>query len=313
VELSAELIVSHHPIMFRGIKRLSEDTSEGRMLLSLVRAGVSVYSPHTAFDNTQEGINDRLAGRLGLGEVKPLRSRRDEARFKIVVFVPDSDLARVSDAMFSAGAGKIGQYTQCSFRSLGSGTFFGSEQSNPTVGQKGRREEATEWRLEAVCDEGDVSRVVHAIRQSHSYEEPAFDVYPLHSVGSDVGEGRIGRLAAAMRLAEFSARVKDKLGSPVVQVVGDLGRSIGRVALVCGAGGEFLADAIRAGADVLVTGEIRFHDCLAAQADGLSLVIPGHYATERFGVEELAEHIQARWPALRVWASQREKDPSQWV
>jgi putative NIF3 family GTP cyclohydrolase 1 type 2 len=158
-----------------------------------------------------------------------------------------------------------------------------------------------------------VSRVVQAIRQSHSYEEPAFDVYPLHSVNSDIGEGRIGRLAAATRLGEFASGVKEELGNPIVQVVGDLDRNVKLVAIVCGAGGEFLFDAIRVGAHALVTGEIRFHDCLTAQSAGLSLVIPGHYATERFGVEELAERIQAKWPALRVWASQREKDPSQWV
>src|SRR5262245_36224402 len=191
VESSAELIVAHHPIMFRGIKRLTGDSSEGRTLLSLARAGVSVFSPHTAFDNTRDGINDRLAARLGLEDVKPLRSQTSEVRFKIVVFVPDSDLARVSDAMLSAGAGNVGQYTECSFRGLGTGTFFGSDHSNPTVGQKGRREEATEWRLEAVCGVADISQVVQAIRQSHSYEEPAFDVYPLHNISSNIGEGRV--------------------------------------------------------------------------------------------------------------------------
>src|SRR5262249_5746942 len=163
---------------------------EGRMLLTLLRAGVAVYSPHTAFDNTAGGINEALAGRLGLQELVPLRRQEAARECKVVIFVPDADLARVSDALFAAGAGNIGKYSQCSFRLAGTGTFFGSEAANPTVGQKGRREDVSEWRLEAVCPESAVGAVLAAIRRSHSYEEPAYDVYPLRPKPSALGEGR---------------------------------------------------------------------------------------------------------------------------
>jgi dinuclear metal center YbgI/SA1388 family protein len=313
VEERAQLLVTHHPILFRAVRQLTGDTPEGRMLLTLARAGIAVFSPHTAFDNTRGGINEILARRLGMADVTPLRRRGASPQCKVVVFVPESDLARVMDALFAAGAGHIGQYSECSFRLAGTGTFFGSESTNPTVGQKGRREEAAEWRLEAVCPEAEVDRVIAAMRQAHSYEEPAYDIYSLRPSVSPLGEGRIGRLPQPISLTRFAQSVKDALNAGPVPTVGDPGRSVQVVAIACGAGGEFLSDAGRARADVLLTGEARFHDYLAAQAQGMALLLPGHYATERCGVEELATLLQTLWPHLRVWASRRERDPVNWV
>ena len=165
VQAKAHLIVTHHPILFRPIKRLTTANAEGRMVLSLVRGGVAVYSPHTAFDNTCGGINDAIARRLGLTEVASLRRGEGPRQCKVVVFVPDKDLAQVSDALFAAGAGHIGEYSQCSFRFAGTGTFFGSDASNPTIGQKGRREDVSEWRLEVVCPESSVEAVIAAMRK----------------------------------------------------------------------------------------------------------------------------------------------------
>jgi dinuclear metal center YbgI/SA1388 family protein len=308
------LIVTHHPILFRGAKRLTTSNPEGRMLLALAAAGVSVYSPHTAFDNAPGGINDALAARLGLVDVTPLRRSLPPGQYKVVVFVPEKDLQPVSDAMFAAGAGKIGAYEQCSFRLSGVGTFYGTDDANPTVGAKGRREEVSEWRLEVVCGEADVDRVVSAMRRAHSYEEPAYDVYSTR-VGkpSSAGEGRVGRLAKPTTLKKLTQTVKASLSAAAVQVVGDAGRKVERVVVVCGAGGEFLSDAIRARADVFLTGEMRFHDYLNAKAHNVALVLPGHYATERCGIEELADRIQREWSDLKVWASKAESDPVQWM
>src|SRR5262245_50276941 len=195
----AQRIVTHHPILFRAAKRLTGDTAEGRTLLALARGGVAVYSPHTAFDNTAGGINDALARRLELTQTAPLVRQDGPGQCKIVVFVPDADLGKVQGALFEAGAGLIGQYSQCSFRLAGTGTFFGSEAANPTVGQKGRREEAAEWRLELVCPEARVGEAVRRMRQAHSYEEPAYDVYLLRPSPAG-GLGRVGTLAAALTL-----------------------------------------------------------------------------------------------------------------
>ena len=251
---------------------------------------------------------------LAWREVAPLRDgsmRGDDGprQCKIVVFAPDQDLARVADAMFAAGAGHIGQYSQCSFRLAGTGTFFGSESAHPSVGQKGRREEVSEWRLEAICPEDLLVGALAAMRQAHSYEEPAYDVYPLYSEPSRLGIGRLGVLPQPVTLQALARLAQARLASTFVQMVGDAGRPVSRVAVVCGAGGEFVADAAARNADVLLTGEARFHDCLAAQSQGLGLILPGHYATERPGIEELAERLRRQFPDTTVWASRREADP----
>jgi dinuclear metal center YbgI/SA1388 family protein len=291
------------------VRRLATATPDGKMLWNLARAGVAVYSPHTAFDNTQGGINDLLAARLGLTEVVPLRPLAGLAQCKVVVFVPEGDLERVADALFAAGAGQIGEYSQCSFRLAGTGTFFGSEASQPTLGQKGRREQAQEWRLEVICPEAKADAVVAAMRQAHSYEEPAYDVYSLRPGPAKAGAGRLGRLPRPTPLADLAQTVKSQLAASLVQTVGDSKRAVQRVAIACGAGGDFLNDAADAQADVLLTGEMRFHDYLAALERGLAVILPGHYASERCGIEDLARRLQEQWPTLQVWPSRAERDP----
>lgn len=303
------LIVSHHPILFRPVKKLTANTSDGKIVLPLVRAGIAVYSPHTAFDNCPGGINDILCRRLGITDAKPIRTRPAAGQCKLVVFVPDADLAKVSDAVFAAGAGTIGQYNECSFRLAGKGTFFGTDATNPVVGQKGRREDVDEWRLEVVVPERNLTSVVAAMRKAHSYEEVAFDVYPLRPGVSSNGEGRIGELAEPTKLEELVNRVKRELLPASVQVVGDLSRSVRKVALACGAAGEFLSDSIRSNADVFITGELRFHDALTAREANVAVIVPGHYATERPAVEELAAKLGKDWPQVTAWASRVERDP----
>lgn len=302
------LIVSHHPILFRGAKQLTAGRGDGRVVLPLARAGVAVYSPHTAFDNCQGGVNDILCRRLGVGNAEPLRPRDGPRGYKLAVYVPDSDLGKVSDALFETGAGVIGKYEQCGFRVAGKGTFFGTDETNPAVGQKGRREEVDEWRLEVVVPEAKLTAAVLAMRKAHSYEEPAFDIYQLKA-GLSGGEGRVGELAGPTTLGELANRAKAELNATAVQVVGDLSRSVRRVAVACGAAGEFLSDSIRSKADVFVTGEMRFHDALAARTAGVGVILPGHYATERPAVEELAAKLAADWPGVTTWASRRERDP----
>ncbi len=310
VREGAQLVVSHHPVLFRGAKKLTTTTPDGQTVLPLLRAGIAVYSPHTAFDNCAGGINDNLCARLGLTNVAPLRPRDAKKQCKLVVFVPDADLQKVSDAVFATGAGIIGQYNECSFRLAGTGTFFGTDSTNPTVGQKGRREEAPEWRLEVVVPEHLVSTAVAAMRKAHSYEEPAFDIYPLNP-GTSGGEGRLGELPQPVTLGELAKRAKTSLSASAVQLVGDPARAVRTVVLACGAAGEFLSDAIQRKADVFLTGEVRFHDALTARGANVALILPGHYATERPAVEDLAARLAAAFPDVTAWASRDERDPLQ--
>ncbi|MCE9566864.1 MAG: Nif3-like dinuclear metal center hexameric protein [Planctomycetes bacterium] len=302
------LIVSHHPILFRAVKKLTASTADGKIVLPLLRAGIAVYSPHTAFDNCPGGINDILCRRLGVSNPTPLRPRTAAGQCKLVVFVPDTDLGKVSDALFASGAGVIGQYNECSFRLAGKGTFYGTDATNPVVGQKGRREDVDEWRLEVVVPERSVASVVAAMRKAHSYEEPAFDVYSLKP-GTSGGEGRIGMLETSTTLGELTNRAKRELTATSVQVVGDLSRTVRKVAIACGAAGEYLSDSIRSNADVFITGELRFHDALTARAADIGVILPGHYATERPAVEELATKLASEWSGLTAWPSRVERDP----
>jgi dinuclear metal center YbgI/SA1388 family protein len=338
---SAGMIVSHHPVLFRGTKQLRADRPETASLWSLVRAGIAVASPHTAFDSAKQGINALICLRLGLIDVKPLRPfaspgqrpsntvHSPATRYKVVVFTPEQERDAILSAAFGAGGGRIGEYQECSFAIPGEGTFLGTEATNPSVGSRGRRETVRELRLEIVCAADALSRVLTAVRSSHSYEEPAIDVYPLHDAtgsgmagsegpiggepGNALGAGRVGRFVEPRRLDEFAALAGRVLGRVAVQVVGEPNRVVSRVAVACGAGDDFLEDAVKTGADVLLTGEARFHRALEAEAQGIGLVVAGHHATERIGVEELAVLISRSFPGLTVWPSHDEHDPLRWI
>jgi dinuclear metal center YbgI/SA1388 family protein len=306
----AGAIVSHHPVLFKPTKSLRADRPETAFLWRLARAGVAVLSPHTAFDNTIGGINDGLARRIGLVDVGPLRPPPPSSRHKVVVFAPRSDREALLSAAFGAGAGRIGAYEECSFGSVGFGTFFGTEGANPAIGEAGRREVVREWRLEFVCPGDRLAAVLASIRSGHSYEEPAIDVYPIASdLPSGPGSGRVGRLEKAEALGAFAARIARLLDAPSTQFVGDPARIVARVALCCGAGDDFLPDAARMGADAFLTGEARFHRAIEADALGLGLIVAGHHATERPGVEDLAGRITESFPNLIAWPSRAEVDP----
>jgi dinuclear metal center YbgI/SA1388 family protein len=310
VEEGVGAIVGHHPVLFKPVKSIRADLAETGHLWTLARAGVSILSPHTSFDNTRGGINDGIAARLALVDVTPLRPGPSSKRFKVVVFIPKGNRKAVLRAAFKAGAGRIGAYEQCSFTSAGRGTFFGTEATNPTVGVRGRRETVREWRVELVCPGSRLAAVLAAIRSAHTYEEPAIDAYPLMDGPPDgPGVGRVGRLATPEGLESLARRAGGLLGSECVQFVGDPARTISTLAIVCGAGDDFLGDAHAAGADALLTGEARFHRALEAESLRIGLIVAGHHATERPGVEDLARRITEAFPNLTVWPSRRESDP----
>ena len=312
-----ELIVSHHPLPFRPISSVTRSDHRTRILWDLAQAGVSIISRHTAYDNAAGGINDLLAKTLGLTNISALAQATPSQRprsLKIVVFTPEDCRERVCEAAFAAGAGVINNYSECSFRTSGIGTFLGSEVSNPTVGERGRREEVAELKVEMICPARSAARVIAAVRSAHSYEEPAIDVYGLEEIGladAHPGVGRLGILSAEMTLTEFASLVANKLDARGVQIVGAGSSVIRKVAIVCGAGDDFVATTAKVGADVLLTGEARFHRALEALELGVSLVLAGHHASERPGVLDLANRLQAEFIRLKVDASTIERDPIQ--
>lgn len=308
-------IVTHHPVLFRPVKRLTADDVQGKMLLSLIAAGVAVYSPHTSYDSAPGGINDQLAAMLELVDVQPLKPLAGPAMCKIVCFVPRDRLTAVQEAVWEGGAGVIGQYSKCSFVLEGTGSFFGSAESNPAVGMSGRLEQVPEARLEVDCPERLVPEVVRRLRAAHPYEEPAYDVYPLRSEPSSLGAGRVGNIAAgtSRTLAELVTHIKKRMKISTLQVVGDLSAAVTRVGICCGAGGELLSAATAAGCDAFFTGEARFHNCLESRSAGMALLLAGHYATERPAMESLATILEQNLHGIEARASRVERDPIEWV
>jgi dinuclear metal center YbgI/SA1388 family protein len=312
IERRAGLIVTHHPVLFRPVKRLTADDAQGAMLLDLIAAGIAVYSPHTAYDSAPDGINEQLARRLGLTNIEPLRPFAAPAQCKIVCFVPRANLAAVREALWSAGAGVIGEYSKCSFVLDGTGSFEGSAASNPAVGAAQQFETVAEARVEVVCPERLVPEALRRMRAAHPYEEPAYDVYSLKDDRPRRGSGRIGLLPAPHPLADFVALVKEKLAISEAPFTGDRQQPISRVAIACGSGGEFLSAAIGKKCNVLLTGEARFHASLEARVSGIGMVLAGHYATERPAIEYLSEVLAREFPGITAWASGAERDPVQW-
>lgn len=305
----AQLVVTHHPLLFKPVQKLTAATPEGRTVLVLLRHGIAVYSPHTAWDNAPRGINQQLAELFELKDVRPLRSRQTSLGCKIVTYLPEESRIAVQEALWGAGAGGIGAYTRCSFFAAGTGTFMGDESTSPAVGEPGRFETVPEVRLEVLCPTGRVAAALEALRRAHPYEEPAIDVVPLAAVSDGSGAGRLGELAAAMTLGDFVELARGRLAAPGLQYVGDLARPVRRVGIACGSAAELLRDAQRQGCDVFLTGEGRFHAALEARDLGVALVLAGHYQTERPAMERLAEMLSERCAGVEVRASQAERDP----
>lgn len=289
-----DMIVSYHPPLFRPIKGLRADSpGTDAIVFEAIRRGIAIYSPHTALDAAEGGTNDVLAGLCSLRDVGPFTFVAGGPReCKVVVFVPADALDRVAAAMFAAGAGRIGEYEQCSYRLRGEGTFFGTDATNPAVGRKGRLERVEEVRLEMVAPHGRVPEVVAAIRASHPYETPAYDVYPLEAQPAK-GIGRVGTLPPGTTLGALARTLKRRVKSRVAQVVGDPKIRLRRAAVCVGAAGHLPLDHPRsANADVIITGEIRHHDALTFLRVGKCAIALGHWESERPILPVLARRLE---------------------
>ena len=284
VTWSADLLVTHHPLLLRGVHGVATTTPKGRAVTSLVRAGVALYVAHTNADVAVPGVSDALADVLGLVDTRPLRRAAPAAAYKLVTFVPPADADRLVDALAAAGAGRIGGYDRCAWTTDGTGTFRGGAGTRPSVGQPGRVERVSEARLEMVLPGAAVAAVTAALRAAHPYEEPAFHLVAL-SAPAEVarGTGRVGRLPRPVPLRDFVAQVRAALPATAggVRVGGDPDRLVGSVAVCGGAGDDLFAEVRASGADVFVTADLRHHPAAEALEHGApALVDCAHWATE---------------------------------
>ncbi len=312
IRKQADLIVAHHPLLYRPLRRIDLDTPSGRVVAKCLQHDIAIYCAHTNLDIAPGGINDMMAEALGLKNIECLEPTGEDKLFKLVVYIPTDHLESVRQAIFDAGAGWIGAYSHCSFNVEGTGTFLPGEGTNPYTGERGRLSEVAEVRMETVVPMSVLNQTVQAMKKAHPYEEPAYDLYALELEGFRYGLGRIGELSQPVMLEQFADQVKTALDMSFVRVVGTSGTSIRKVAVLGGSGRRYITRAIQAGADVFVTGDIDYHAAQDALASGLALVDAGHYAEKIMKTkvaEYLQKQIQAQQAKTEVQIAESESDP----
>ncbi|GAB4170839.1 MAG: Nif3-like dinuclear metal center hexameric protein [Geothermobacteraceae bacterium] len=289
--LGAQAVVAHHPLLFKPLKRIAPVDEVGRSAYAAIRAGIALFSLHTNLDRARGGLNDWLAERLGLEQLEVLADGGDDSLVKLVVYVPEGHQDKVADALFASGAGHIGKYDCCSFRVEGEGSFRPGAGTNPWTGREGELERVREWRLETVVPRERLDRAVARMVKAHPYEEVAYDILPMKNRRTDIGLGRIGQLPQPQPLEAFAGRVKSALGLDHLRLAGCLDGEVRKVA-VCGGSGAFLLhQAHRRGADVLVTGDVKYHEAREAEQLGIVLVDAGHFGTEKIAIEGLVREL----------------------
>lgn len=294
----AQLILAHHPLLFRPLARLTPSTAAGRLVLRAAREGVAILAAHTNLDAAVPGTSDpvaRLLRLVGVRPLVPLPASAKSGRVKLVTFVPDAHLTAVLDALAAAGAGRIGAYEACSFETPGTGRFRAGAAARPTVGRRGEATATPERRLEMVVDRSALTTAVEALVAAHPYEEVAWDAYPLLAVapldGRAKGIGVVGELPAPRALGAVARLLADRLPSPHLRVAGELDRELRTVAVCGGAGDAHIDDALSARADVYVTGDLRHHPTLDALTMGMALIDAGHFRTEVAALPSLVEGL----------------------
>ena len=310
---SCQLLVTHHPLIFKPLKSLSSATPQGASILKAIKGGLSIVSLHTNYDIATGGLNDLLAGKIGLSGSVPLKVTSVGELVKLAVFVPVDHLDKVRSALFPF-ASIQGNYRDCSFAADGVGTFTPLDGSEPFAGTIGELARVPEERLEMLIKREQLPRAVKLLLAAHPYEEPAFDIYPLLNEGEKLGLGRIGRLPQTVTLGEYAGQLKKDLFAPALRYVGDPDARISKVALCSGSGASLLREAVRSGADVLVTGDVKYHEARDAEDLGLALIDAGHFPTEIIMVNDMTERLgralaAAGYIDCHVEACQTEKDP----
>lgn len=299
-----QVVIAYHPPIFQPIKRLTDS----ELVFRAISRGVAIYSPHTALDVAEGGTNDVLAEIAGIRTAQALRPIPGGPwHYKLITFVPPEQAQGLAKALFDAGAGWIGNYSHCSFRSEGTGTFLGHEGTHPTVGRVGELENAQEIRLETIVPAKAIGPVVEALRRSHPYEEPAFDLVQLTSPPDGRGMGRFGAIIPTGR-RELIETIRRGLGVERLLVAGPLDGMAGKVACLAGDGGSFVDDAISLGADVFLTGEIKHHAALKAARAGMTVVSALHSNSERITLPRYARRI-AESAGIDAAISRQDRDP----
>jgi len=307
VEKGCNLVISHHPLIFSGLKSLTGRTETERMVMRAIKENIAIFALHTNLDNHHEGVNHYLCQKLGIQNAEILRPVSGMLR-KLVTFCPVSHANYVREALFNAGAGHIGNYDQCSFNSSGEGTFRALEGATPFVGEPGKLHTEPELRIETIFPAYLENALVDALKMAHPYEEVAFDIYPLTNPNSRIGAGMIGDLPNKVDAGDFLFSVKNIFQTGCIRHTELKNKKIQRVA-VCGGSGSFLIkDAINCGADIYITGDIKYHDFFLPE-NKMILADIGHYESEQFTKELIYTLLKKKFTTFALFISGTNTNP----
>lgn len=308
IERGCNMIVAHHPLLFSGLKQISGRNYIERIVLKAIKNDINIYACHTNLDNVREGVNAKICEKLGVKDTSIL-SVMGGTLYKLYTYAPVAAAPKVRDAMFAAGAGEIGRYAECSFNTPGTGTFRPGEGTNPAIGEPGgAREEVQEEKIEVLVDRHRRSTILAALFDAHPYEEVAYEIIALQNTNQDLGAGMIGILDSPMDEKVFLSHLKSAMKTDCIRHTDLGGKKISRVA-VCGGSGSFLLkDAIRAGADIFITGDFKYHQFF--DADGRIIIADiGHYESEQFTIEIFHDIINKKFPNFATLLSNLSTNP----
>ena len=301
------VIITHHPIIFKGLKRLNGSNYIERVVIMAIKNNIALYAIHTNLDHVHNGVSGEICKRLNLKNPRILRPKRDLLK-KLVTFCPFEQALQVRAALFHAGAGQISDYSECSFNTEGYGTFKGNEFTTPFVGEIGVHHQEPEVRIETIFLAQDECKIIVALLENHPYEEVAYDIYPLDNKLSNVGAGMVGWLEEGMEAEEFLDYLKERMDLTVIRHTHPLPKKIRRVA-VCGGSGSFLlGDAIAANADAFITGDFKYHEFFDADKK-LMIADIGHFESEQFTSDLLVEIIQEKFPNFAIRLTEHNTNP----
>ncbi|WP_242157922.1 Nif3-like dinuclear metal center hexameric protein [Aestuariivivens sediminis] len=307
IEKKCNLVVSFHPIIFKGLKKLNGSTYVERVVIKAIKHDIAIYSMHTALDNAFHGVNDMIFKQLGLTNKRILIPQNDTIK-KLSTYVPIEEVSHVREALFLAGAGHIGNYKNCSFNVEGYGTFCGNEESNPTKGNKGETHTERETKLTVIFPKHLESKILNTLFETHSYEEVAYEIITLDNNNQQIGMGIVGELHSPLDEMDFLNYLKKTMKSDCIKHSMLLGKPINKVAILGGSGSFAIQAAKQAGADVFITSDLKYHDFFTAE-NQILLADIGHYESEQFTKNLLVAHLTKKITNFAVVLSNTNTNP----
>lgn len=307
IEKKCNLIIAHHPIIFSGLKKITGRNYVGRTIIKAIKNDIAIYAIHTNLDNTITGVNNMIAQKLGLQNIHILSGKANQLK-KLFFYIPAEHADKVMNALFEAGGGAIGNYSECSFRIKGVGTFMPNDQAKPFIGEKGHRHESAELKIEMLFPAWLENKMLAALRANHPYEEVAYEIISLDNAHQQIGAGITGEPPEALDETSFLQYIKNAFGLKFLKHTALLNKKVKKVAACGGAGSFLIKDAILSGSDAYITSDIKYHDFF--DADGKILLVDiGHYESEQFTIDLLQIVLKQKFPNFAVLKTSVNSNP----